>query len=93
MIGSNGAYQLCNVEKKDMSLKQYINLCQSKKHSPPEAKSYDDLERNYWRSLNCFHPIYGADVSGTLTDPDQKIWNIKTLRNNLPLLFYSRTFT
>lgn len=32
------------------------------------------MERQYWRQLSLTkHSIYGADVSGTLTDPDVEV--------------------
>ena len=35
-------------------------------------------------------PIYGADVSSSLTDEDQKIWNIKHLDSMLAELMEER---
>lgn len=37
------------------------------------------MERRFWRNITYINPIYGADVSGTLTDPDVEEWNINKL--------------
>ncbi|KAB5590048.1 jumonji family transcription factor [Ceratobasidium theobromae] len=45
------------------------------------------LERHYWR--NCGFgkdPMYGADMQGTLFDPDMKTWNVACLPNLLERL-------
>jgi len=38
-----------------------------------------DLERKYWKNVAFNPPIYGADISGTLFDDDQDIWNLNRL--------------
>ena len=42
-------------------------------------QTYDDLERKYWKTLSFCPPIYGCDVSDSITDPDQESWNIRDL--------------
>ena len=54
--------------------------------APPPHANYDDLERKYWRNILFNPPLYGADVSGTLTDPDQAYWNINKLGTILDCL-------
>ena len=36
-------------------------------------------EREFWRNITGKPPLYGADISGTITDKTQKIWNISHL--------------
>lgn len=39
----------------------------------------NDLERKYWKNVTFIPPVYGADVSGTLYDDQQNIWNLNRL--------------
>ena len=48
--------------------------------------SVDELERKYWKTINYCPPIYGADISGSLYDDDQEIWNIDRLGSILDLV-------
>ena len=41
------------------------------RYRTPPHKDYDDLDQKYWKNMNFNAPIYGADVSDTLCDPDQ----------------------
>ncbi len=45
----------------------------------PTHFDYEDLERKYWKNVTYNQPIYGADVSGSITDPEQDVWNINHL--------------
>ena len=63
---------------------QLISSCYS--YRPPRHTDYDDLERKYWKNITFINPIYGADVSGSLTDPDQHSWNIQKLGSILDCL-------
>uniref|UniRef100_A0A336LR10 CSON001564 protein n=1 Tax=Culicoides sonorensis TaxID=179676 RepID=A0A336LR10_CULSO len=49
------------------------------RYRTPEHKDVDELERKYWKNITYIAPIYGADVSGSLTDEDCNIWNINRL--------------
>ena len=49
------------------------------RYATPKHFDYEDLERKYWKNIIYGQPIYGADVSGTLTDPDVTAWNINKL--------------
>ena len=49
------------------------------RYAPPSCESIDDLERKYWKNVAFNPPIYGADISGTLIDSDQDIWNLNRL--------------
>jgi len=53
----------------------------------PAHVDHDELEKEYWnrRALGP-SPIYGADISGTLTDERVDGWNINCLGSILDLL-------
>ena len=65
---------------------QLISSCFCYSYRPPRHTDYDDLERKYWKNITFINPIYGADVSGSLTDPDQHSWNIQKLGSILDCL-------
>lgn len=75
---SPGIYSQLNVQRSDMTVKKYRELAMEKYPTPTHQNS-DDLERKYWRGFCMKPPIYGADISGTLTDHDQPYWNINKL--------------
>lgn len=56
------------------------------RHATPRHFDYEDIERKYWKNILYGSPIYGADVSGTITDPDVKSWNINKLGTILDLV-------
>ena len=62
---------------------QVINFFQTKtlcyRYQTPLYEDYEDLERKYWKNITFNQPIYGADISGTLYDKDQTIWNVNKL--------------
>ena len=82
----------------------YRRLATSSKYLTPAHNSYEELEELYWKQNlddKAMPPIYGADVCDTLTDEDQKAWNIKRLDSlltevmeeqipgvNLPYLYF-----
>ena len=49
------------------------------RYAPPTFDNYEDLERKYWKNVTFSPPIYGADISGTIYDEDQNLWNIGRL--------------
>ena len=87
-----------------MSIAKYTRLATSEKYMTPPHNSYDELEELYWkqnRDDKLLAPIYGADVTESITDPDVKGWNIKRLDSlltevmkeqipgvNLPYLYF-----
>lgn len=77
--GKQGIYQQINVQKRPMTVRQFQELTQSERYRTPKHYDYDDLERKYWKNVTYISPIYGADVSGTLTDTDVSSWNIQKL--------------
>lgn len=79
VTGKQGLYQQINIQKKSMTVKEYSKLANSDRYITPRHFDYEDLERKYWKNITYVAPIYGADVSGSLTDPDVKEWNINHL--------------
>lgn len=49
------------------------------RYKTPNHFDYEELERKYWKNVTFGSPIYGADISGSLYDEDQTLWNINKL--------------
>lgn len=79
VTGKQGLYQQINIQKKPMTVQQYRELANSERYATPKHFDYEDLERKYWKNITYVAPIYGADVSGSLTDSDVNEWNINRL--------------
>ncbi|XP_068626135.1 lysine-specific demethylase 4C-like [Battus philenor] len=79
VTGKQGLFQQINIQKKSMTVKQFAVMANSAKYCTPRHINYDDLERKYWKNVTYVAPIYGADVNGSITDPDVKEWNINHL--------------
>ncbi|CAB3262334.1 unnamed protein product [Arctia plantaginis] len=79
VTGKQGLFQQINIQKKSMTVKQFGVMANSAKYCTPRHSSFDDLERKYWKNVTYVAPIYGADVNGSITDPDVKEWNINHL--------------
>ncbi|XP_064626958.1 uncharacterized protein LOC135487294 isoform X2 [Lineus longissimus] len=79
VTGCQGLYQQYNIQKKPMQCKEFEKLANSDRYRTPIHRDYEELERKYWKNISFNSAIYGADISGTLTDPDQNIWNINKL--------------
>ncbi|XP_060856968.1 lysine-specific demethylase 4A-like isoform X2 [Metopolophium dirhodum] len=77
--GNQGLFQLLNVEKKPMTVSNYKIIAESDKFKTPDHFDYDDLERKFWKNIMYKPPLYGADVSGSITDKDVDVWNINKL--------------
>ena len=58
---------------------EYYRMATSSQFMTPTHQDDDDLERKYWKSVKYVPPIYGCDVSNSISDPDLKIWNIAKL--------------
>ena len=48
---------------------------------------FEDLERKYWKNVTFGQAIYGADISGSITDTDQDYWNINRFVKTVGLTF------
>ncbi|XP_068147962.1 probable lysine-specific demethylase 4B isoform X6 [Drosophila tropicalis] len=79
VTGKQGYYQQINIQKKPLTVKQFSELASTERYATPKHFDYEDLERKYWKNITYVAPIYGADVSGSITDTDQDSWNINRL--------------
>jgi len=81
-----GAYQAHSSSKPKLKVEEYRRLATKDCYVTPPHTSYTDIEDKYWEELNNDRvdpPIYGADVCDSITDPEQKIWNIRRLESIL----------
>jgi len=53
-----------------MTVLEYKQMAESDKFKTPDHFDFADLERKYWKNILYKSPIYGADVSGSITDAD-----------------------
>ncbi len=58
-----------------MSVREYRDMAKSAKYAAPRHADYDDLERKYWKNIRFVPPVYGADVTQTITDSGAKGFN------------------
>lgn len=79
VTGKQGLYQQVNIQKKPLTVSQFKDLAESKRYETPQHFNFEDLERKYWSNITYVAPIYGADVSGSITDPNVNEWNINKL--------------
>ncbi|XP_010869557.2 lysine-specific demethylase 4B isoform X2 [Esox lucius] len=86
VTGQSGLFTQYNIQKKSMTVAEYRQLANSRKYCTPRHKDFDDLERKYWKNLTFVSPIYGADVSGSIYDPDIAEWNIGHLNTLLDMV-------
>jgi len=77
VTGNRGIYQSINVQKKSMTVKEYVDHVKS--NEPPKYSTYEELERKYWKNITFIAPLYGADVWGSITDQSCDSWNINRL--------------
>ena len=76
VTGKQGLYQQINIQKKTLNIKQFAELANTERYATPKHFDYEDLERKYWKNITYVAPIYGADVSGSITDPECKVSTI-----------------
>ena len=62
-----------------MTVSDFRKLTSDEKYRTPAYKSWDDLERKYWKGISYNSPIYGADVNGTLFGEEINTWNVAQL--------------
>ncbi|KAL0277556.1 UNVERIFIED_CONTAM: hypothetical protein PYX00_004798 [Menopon gallinae] len=79
VTGKQGLYQQINIQQKQMTIREYKQMAENAVYRTPKHFDYEDLERKYWKNITYNPPIYGADVSGSLTDPEVDEWNINRL--------------
>ncbi|XP_016104953.1 lysine-specific demethylase 4A-like [Sinocyclocheilus grahami] len=83
VTGQSGLFTQYNIQKKAMTVKEFRKTANSDKFCSPRYDDFEELERKYWKNLTFNPPIYGADVNGTLYDPDVKEWNVGHLNTIL----------
>ncbi|XP_072297968.1 lysine-specific demethylase 4A isoform X4 [Eucyclogobius newberryi] len=79
VTGQSGLFTQYNIQKKAMTLREFRKMANSEKFCCPNYDDFEDLERKYWKNVTFNPPIYGADVNGSLYDPNVKEWNICNL--------------
>ncbi|VDO00156.1 unnamed protein product [Rodentolepis nana] len=81
--GTQGIYLQDVKVQKNMTFKKYEKFSNSPKHRTPPHASVDELEKIYWNTISSMQPLYGANLSGSLTDEDLPICNIPRLSSML----------
>nr|XP_020476527.1 lysine-specific demethylase 4A isoform X2 [Monopterus albus] len=83
VTGQSGLFTQYNIQKKPMTVHEFRKTSNMDKFCNPRYADFEELERKFWRNLTFNPPLYGADVSGTLYDPDVTEWNISHLNTIL----------
>uniref|UniRef100_A0A674D661 [histone H3]-trimethyl-L-lysine(9) demethylase n=1 Tax=Salmo trutta TaxID=8032 RepID=A0A674D661_SALTR len=83
VTGQSGLFTQYNIQKKPMTVREFRKTANSDKFCSPRYTDFEELERKYWKNVTFNPPIYGADVNGTLYDPDVTDWNIGKLNTIL----------
>ncbi|KAG8003233.1 Lysine-specific demethylase 4C [Nibea albiflora] len=83
VTGQSGLFTQYNIQKKPMTVHEFRKTSNMDKFCNPRYVDFDELERKFWKNLTFNPPLYGADVSGTLYDPDVTEWNIGRLNTIL----------
>uniref|UniRef100_A0A672MN73 [histone H3]-trimethyl-L-lysine(9) demethylase n=1 Tax=Sinocyclocheilus grahami TaxID=75366 RepID=A0A672MN73_SINGR len=81
VTGQSGLFTQYNIQKKPMTVREFRKTANTDKYA-----DFDELERKFWKNLTFNPPLYGADVSGTLYEPDVTEWNIGRLNTILDLV-------
>uniref|UniRef100_A0A8C8K6C0 [histone H3]-trimethyl-L-lysine(9) demethylase n=1 Tax=Oncorhynchus tshawytscha TaxID=74940 RepID=A0A8C8K6C0_ONCTS len=83
VTGQSGLFTQYNIQKKPMTVREFRKTANTDKFCNPRYVDFDELERKFWKNLTFNPPLYGADVNGTLYDPDVTEWNIGHLNTIL----------
>ncbi|XP_044056636.1 lysine-specific demethylase 4A isoform X1 [Siniperca chuatsi] len=83
VTGQSGLFTQYNIQKKPMTVHEFRKTSNMDKFCNPRYVDFEELERKFWKNLTFNPPLYGADVSGTLYDPDVTEWNIGRLNTIL----------
>ncbi|KAM7012964.1 lysine-specific demethylase 4A isoform 2-T2 [Tautogolabrus adspersus] len=83
VTGQSGLFTQYNIQKKPMTVHEFRKTSNTDKFCHPRYVDFDELERKFWKNLTFNPPLYGADVNGTLYDPDVTEWNIGHLNTIL----------
>jgi len=77
-----GAFRALAASYPSIPVRDYVKLATKEKFLPPPHNSYEELEQLYWEQQyddTREAPIYGADTCDSITDAEQKVWNIRRL--------------
>eukprot|EP00197_Chlamydomonas_leiostraca_P012290 CAMPEP_0202869650 /NCGR_PEP_ID=MMETSP1391-20130828/12572_1 /ASSEMBLY_ACC=CAM_ASM_000867 /TAXON_ID=1034604 /ORGANISM="Chlamydomonas leiostraca, Strain SAG 11-49" /LENGTH=376 /DNA_ID=CAMNT_0049549991 /DNA_START=57 /DNA_END=1184 /DNA_ORIENTATION=- len=81
--GSRGLYRMILMEAPAMTVPEFEAQATDKDNLPNsragEKLDDADLERKFWANLSLRPPLYGADVAGSLCDPQCRGWNLRKL--------------
>ncbi|XP_041790844.1 lysine-specific demethylase 4A isoform X2 [Chelmon rostratus] len=83
VTGQSGLFTQYNIQKKPMTVYEFRKTSNMDKFCNPRYGDFEELERKFWKNLTFNPPLYGADVGGTLYDPDVTEWNIGRLNTIL----------
>lgn len=83
VTGKEGVFHQANVPRSHLTIKQFAKLANTARYRTPKHSDYGHLERFYWDNITDIPPIYVADVSGSITDPDCSEWNLNSLKTIL----------
>ncbi|XP_026112348.1 lysine-specific demethylase 4A-like isoform X2 [Carassius auratus] len=86
VTGQSGLFTQYNIQKKPMTVREFRKTANTDKFCNPRYADFDELERKFWKNLTFNPPLYGADVSGSLYDPDVTEWNIGHLNTILDMV-------
>jgi len=53
-----------------MTVADFKIMAESEQYKTPSHFDYEELERKFWKNVIYNSPLYGADVSGSITDKD-----------------------
>nr|XP_046216258.1 lysine-specific demethylase 4A-like isoform X3 [Oncorhynchus gorbuscha] len=93
VTGQSGLFTQSNIQKKPMTVREFRKTANSDNFCSPRYADIEELERKYWKSVTFNSPIYGADVNGTLYDPDVTDWNIGKLNTILDTVEHANGIT
>lgn len=57
-----------------MTVASFKELAESDACKTPNHIDYEDLERKFWKNIIYSPPLYGADVSASITDEDVDVY-------------------
>ncbi|XP_028832632.1 lysine-specific demethylase 4A isoform X1 [Denticeps clupeoides] len=83
VTGQSGLFTQYNIQKKAMTVREFRKTANSDRFCSPHYDDFEELERKYWKNVTFNPPIYGADVNGSLYDPDVMEWNVGHLNTIL----------
>ena len=69
-----------------MTVQQFRDMAMKEKVPKSTKYNYDDIERTFWKNIRFNPPLYGADMQGTLLDPELKHWNLQHLDSMLKVI-------